>query len=186
VKKINDLLLSWASILDDTAEMQARTSATMPFVYPTSFSCRMPTWPRRDGRLGYPHPPGGDSGRGRRGHRLQLGTLGSGNSMDTFSPGSLCRSGGGNSRVRAGVTRDMTITMYGADWCSDCRRAKRVLDGSGVAWDYVNLEADDTAADRAHAISGRTNIPVIVFSDGSHAVEPSDNDLRARISALVT
>ncbi len=76
--------------------------------------------------------------------------------------------------------------MYGADWCRDCRRAKAVLDESGVAWDYVDLEADVTAADRAQAISGRTNIPVIVFADGSHLVEPSDNDLREKISALAT
>jgi mycoredoxin len=24
------------------------------------------------------------------------------------------------------------ITMYGADWCSDCRRSKKLLDGMGV------------------------------------------------------
>jgi len=34
MKKINDRLLSWASILDEKAENQARTTATMPFIYP--------------------------------------------------------------------------------------------------------------------------------------------------------
>ena len=34
MKKINDRLLSWASILDGNAEEQARTTATMPFIYP--------------------------------------------------------------------------------------------------------------------------------------------------------
>ncbi len=34
MKKINDRLFSWASILDDNAEKQARTTATMPFIYP--------------------------------------------------------------------------------------------------------------------------------------------------------
>jgi tRNA-splicing ligase RtcB len=34
MKKINDRLLSWASILDEKAETQARTTATMPFIYP--------------------------------------------------------------------------------------------------------------------------------------------------------
>lgn len=76
----------------------------------------------------------------------------------------------------------MTITMFGAEWCSDCRRAKRVLDDSGASWDYVDLEADATGADRAHAISGRTNIPVILFADGSHLVEPSDPELREKIA----
>jgi mycoredoxin len=76
------------------------------------------------------------------------------------------------------------ITMYGAEWCGDCRRSKRLLDTMGVAYDYVDLEVDLTGADRAHAISGRTNIPVIVFPDDSHLVEPSDAELYARVTAL--
>jgi tRNA-splicing ligase RtcB len=34
MKKLNDRLFSWASILDDNAEAQARTTSTMPFIYP--------------------------------------------------------------------------------------------------------------------------------------------------------
>jgi len=34
MKKINDRLISWASILDSNAEAQALTTATMPFIYP--------------------------------------------------------------------------------------------------------------------------------------------------------
>jgi tRNA-splicing ligase RtcB len=34
MKKINDRLISWASLLDANAEEQARTTATMPFIYP--------------------------------------------------------------------------------------------------------------------------------------------------------
>jgi glutaredoxin-like protein len=77
---------------------------------------------------------------------------------------------------------DKKITMYGAEWCSDCRRSKRVLDESGVAYEYVDLEADVSAADRAFAISGRKNIPLIVFPDDSHVVEPSDEELRGRLA----
>jgi mycoredoxin len=73
------------------------------------------------------------------------------------------------------------ITMYGADWCSDCRRSKAVLDAEGVDYDYIDVEQSAEAADAAKAISGRTNIPVIVFTDGSFQVEPSDADLRAKL-----
>ena len=76
------------------------------------------------------------------------------------------------------------ITIYGAEWCSDCRRSKRLLDQMGVAYDYIDLEADASAADKAQAISGRTNIPVIVFPDDSHVVEPSDGELRDKVLAL--
>lgn len=75
------------------------------------------------------------------------------------------------------------ITMYGAEWCGDCRRSKKLLDDMGADYEYVDLEADADAADRARAISGRTNIPVIVFADGSHFVEPSDAELRAKVEA---
>lgn len=74
------------------------------------------------------------------------------------------------------------ITMYGAEWCSDCRRAKTVLDASGVDYEYIDLEAVPEAADRALAISGRTNIPVITFADGSHLVEPSNAELEAKLA----
>ena len=81
-------------------------------------------------------------------------------------------------------TAPSTVTMYGADWCIDCRRAKGVLDADGVAYEYVNLEEVAEAADIAKSISGRTNIPVIVFPDGSHLVEPSDAQLRDALAAL--
>ncbi|WP_375399623.1 glutaredoxin family protein [uncultured Amnibacterium sp.] len=73
------------------------------------------------------------------------------------------------------------ITFYGAGWCGDCRRSKALLDGEGVDYDYVDVEASEQAADAAVAVSGRTNIPVIVFPDGSHVVEPSDAELRAKL-----
>lgn len=74
------------------------------------------------------------------------------------------------------------ITMYGAAWCGDCRRARRVLDETGVEYDYIDLEAVPEAAAEAERISGRRNIPVIVLPDGGHLVEPSDDELRARIA----
>ncbi len=76
------------------------------------------------------------------------------------------------------------ITMFGAEWCGDCRRSKKLLDVLNVDYDYVDLESVDDGADRALAISGRTRIPVIVFPDGTHVVEPSDSTLHARLTAF--
>ena len=71
--------------------------------------------------------------------------------------------------------------MYGADWCSDCRRSKALLDSKGVVYTYVDVEAVLEGADAARAISGRTSIPVISFPDGTHQVEPSNADLEAKL-----
>lgn len=73
------------------------------------------------------------------------------------------------------------ITMYGADWCGDCRRAKSVFAAAGVDYDYIDLVADPDQAEVAERISGRKNIPVIVFPDGTHLVEPSNNEIIAKL-----
>ena len=76
------------------------------------------------------------------------------------------------------------IRMFGADWCRDCRRAKRVFDELQVPFRYIDLVQEPAAAEVAHDISGRTNIPVITYPDGSFQVEPSDAAVRAKLVEL--
>lgn len=76
------------------------------------------------------------------------------------------------------------VTMYGADWCGDCRRAKAALDRFGVGYDWHDVDHEDGAADKAMAISGQKHIPVVQFSDGSFQVEPSSNDLKTKLQEL--
>ena len=75
------------------------------------------------------------------------------------------------------------IELYGADWCGDCRRSKRLLDSLGVDYVYLQVDTDDGLKDKAVAIAGRQSIPVIVFPDGTHLVEPSDPELRGVLVA---
>ena len=77
-----------------------------------------------------------------------------------------------------------TITMFGAQWCGDCRRTKAQLDQLGVSYTYVDLEAEPAAADVAREISGRTNIPVVVYPDATHHVEPSNADVETKLREL--
>jgi len=76
------------------------------------------------------------------------------------------------------------ITMFGAEWCRDCRRTKAQLDELGVAYTYVDLEAEPAAAEVAKEISGRTNIPVVVYPDATYHVEPSNADVEAKLKEL--
>jgi glutaredoxin-like protein len=82
------------------------------------------------------------------------------------------------------------ITMYSAEWCGDCRRSKRLLaelgvDELGVEYTLVDVESDASAAAKVVEINGGAqSIPVIVFSDGTHLTEPSDNDLKAKLVSL--
>lgn len=77
------------------------------------------------------------------------------------------------------------ITMYSADWCGDCRRSERLLDELNVAYTIIDVEADLLAAEKVKEINGGAqSIPVIVFGDGTHLTEPSDIDLKAKLTSL--
>ena len=77
------------------------------------------------------------------------------------------------------------ITMYGADWCGDCRRSKRLFEELDIQVNHIDVEVDKSAAAKVVEINGGAqSIPVIVFSDGTHLTEPSDNDLKAKLTSL--
>jgi glutaredoxin len=74
------------------------------------------------------------------------------------------------------------ITVFGADWCGDCRRAKKFLRESGTDFDWIDLEKSVTDAATAEELSGQRHIPVIVFPDDSFVVEPTNPELQAKIA----
>ena len=77
------------------------------------------------------------------------------------------------------------ITMYSADWCGDCRRSKRLMDSLNIEYTIIDVEADPSASEKLIEINGgQRSIPVIVFPDGTHLTEPSDNDLKAKLESL--
>ena len=77
------------------------------------------------------------------------------------------------------------ITMYGAEWCGDCRRSKRFLDSNNVKYNYIDVEADASASDKVIEINGcMRSIPVIVFADGTNLTAPSDAALNEKLECL--
>ena len=81
-------------------------------------------------------------------------------------------------------TRQETIKMYATTWCGDCRMAKRWFDAHSIAYEYINIEEDDKAAEYVLRVNGgMRSVPTIVFPDGSILVEPSPRQLAAKFSA---
>jgi len=77
------------------------------------------------------------------------------------------------------------ITMYSADWCGDCRRSKRLLNELNVPYTIIDVDADESAAEKVIEINGgMRSIPVIVFDDGTHLTEPSDAALKEKLTSL--
>lgn len=74
------------------------------------------------------------------------------------------------------------IIVYGADWCPDCRRAKRILDERQTAYRWVDIDKDRAGEKFViQTNGGNRSIPTIVFADGSILVEPSNSELSAKL-----
>lgn len=59
------------------------------------------------------------------------------------------------------------------------------MDSLNVEYTIIDVEADPSASEKVIEINGgQRSIPVIVFPDGTHLTEPSDNDLKAKLEAL--
>ena len=75
-----------------------------------------------------------------------------------------------------------TITLYGTDWCSDCKRSKRFLGEQRVHYDYVNIEENAEGMAFVQKVqNGGMTIPTIVFPDDSLLIEPSNAELATKL-----
>jgi mycoredoxin len=84
--------------------------------------------------------------------------------------------------VAGAEAAQVELVVYGAGWCPDVRRSRALLEAEGVAYRYVDVEADDAATEVVRRLQqGARRIPTIVWPDGSHLVEPSDEELRTRL-----
>ena len=76
------------------------------------------------------------------------------------------------------------IIMYTTEYCSDCLRAKKFFEANNIPHIRIGLEGNEEATDFVIRINnGHRSVPTIVFPDGSILVEPSWEELKAKISA---
>jgi glutaredoxin-like protein len=78
---------------------------------------------------------------------------------------------------------DPAITVYGAYWCPDCRRAKQFLGEHQIPYNWIDIEQDAAAEQFViEKNGGKRIIPTIVFDDGTVLVEPSNAELAAKLA----
>jgi len=53
------------------------------------------------------------------------------------------------------------LVVYSTTWCPDCRRLKQHLEGYGVEYREIDIDADAEAAKHLQAKTGRTAIPYV-------------------------
>lgn len=77
---------------------------------------------------------------------------------------------------------DLALTLYGAHWCPDCRRAKQFLGEHQIPYTWIDIEQDPEAEQFViEKNQGKRIIPTIVFEDGTFLVEPSNAELAAKL-----
>jgi glutaredoxin len=57
----------------------------------------------------------------------------------------------------------MTLTLYSAPWCRDCREAKRFLDQHQIAYTEIDIESTPGAAEELLRNVGKRAIPQFVI-----------------------
>tara|TARA_Y100001970_G_C13914672_1_gene690328 strand:- start:422 stop:664 length:243 start_codon:yes stop_codon:yes gene_type:complete len=76
------------------------------------------------------------------------------------------------------------IKMYGTPTCKDCVIAKQVFQELKTDYDFIDMTNDEEATKKAIELNnGFRRIPVIVFEDESILVEPTAEELRAKMAS---
>ncbi len=74
------------------------------------------------------------------------------------------------------------IQVYGAPWCPDCRSSKKFLGEHRVAYDWIDIDQDADGLRFVEELqNGGRTIPTVIFSDGSHLLEPSNEELAVKL-----
>ena len=76
------------------------------------------------------------------------------------------------------------LTMYSTTWCGYCMRLKRMMDREGIAYDEVNIEQDESAAEFVMSVNGgNRTVPTVLFPDGTALTNPSIDQVKATLAA---
>jgi len=71
----------------------------------------------------------------------------------------------------------MKIKMYSADWCSDCRIAKKYLDEHNILYELIDVSKDPAAADYVRSVNGGKRIIPTFDIEGQIHTNPGINEL---------
>ena len=75
------------------------------------------------------------------------------------------------------------LTMYTTTWCGYCKRLGAQLDRAGIAYELVDIERDEKAAEFVMGVNGgNQTVPTVVFPDGSAMTNPSLAEVKDRLA----
>lgn len=78
------------------------------------------------------------------------------------------------------------VTIFFADWCPFCAKLIKNLNRTETPYELVDVEADapDINAWIESVNDGNRIVPTVLYSDGTHATNPSASEVRAKYAEL--
>src|SRR5512143_2047934 len=75
------------------------------------------------------------------------------------------------------------LTVYGASWCEDCKRAKKFLGEQRVHYEWVDVEQNSAGLSLVEMVNKDKRIiaPIVFNDDNSVLVEPSNAELASKL-----
>jgi mycoredoxin len=73
------------------------------------------------------------------------------------------------------------VKVYGADWCEDTQHAREFLERLGVAYEYVDIEQDERAAQWVREQNGGKERKPTVDVAGQILCAPTDHELTSAL-----
>lgn len=76
------------------------------------------------------------------------------------------------------------MTMYTTTWCGFCARLKSGLAREGIAYDEIDIEQIEGAADIVESANGgNRTVPTVVFEDGTALTNPTVGQVKEKLAA---
>ena len=74
------------------------------------------------------------------------------------------------------------VTMYSTEWCGHCRRLKRQLEGAGISYREVDVDAERRYGDQIVEATGGYRVVPTVEVEGRLLVNPTVDEVQAALA----
>nr|WP_120491090.1 mycoredoxin [Corynebacterium lactis] len=77
------------------------------------------------------------------------------------------------------------VTIYAASWCPFCQRLIAGLKKNGTPYEAWDVEAHADLSEWVKSVNdGNRVVPTVLYSDGTHATNPSAREVAAKYAEL--
>ncbi|MDO8689935.1 MAG: glutaredoxin domain-containing protein [Dehalococcoidia bacterium] len=77
------------------------------------------------------------------------------------------------------------IKLYGASWCIDCERVKKLLGQNLLDFQWIDIEQDPEGMHFVERTNeGKRLLPTLAWPDGATVTQPSNSELAEKLGSV--